>query len=341
MQFAHKITLRDGGASFAYGRARMERALSIVNHSRPAVVARCVIAVEAGMLGPLRRESANGDLRAISLVGRRLKPAFRAERLNGIAAQRVAEGGYSLRPDDQPASHLRKIRIFFNLGREPVQESLAFEHQDLAENFISVVRGRIPNDDRQFRVFAQIRHRQRADPFLDRKLMVRLLLYLARGIHIWNPLPIDHRDEKMLNLFSERYGLVQLFGVHPKSFLKHAVFGALAAPPGNDPGAPVPFRRVLVKLVAGIQFGRQPLVFHRTASAFSCFGNLTHIHLLCWTRFKPADEILPRHRTAAARCRIDRGTISRRPRRSKAATGNRCFPGSPIDIRADMTAVAP
>jgi len=67
----------------------------------------------------------------------------------------VAEGGDFLRPDNQLPLHLRPVGILIHLRREPVQVRLAFEHQNLAQDFVSVFGCRVPDQHGHFRVFAQ------------------------------------------------------------------------------------------------------------------------------------------------------------------------------------------
>lgn len=57
-------------------------------------------------------------------------------------------------------------------------------------------------------------------------------------------------------------------------------------------------------------------------------------------RLKLENEISPRRRSAARRCRINRGTISRPPRRSSAATGIRPLRDSPIGTRTGRSPAA-
>jgi hypothetical protein len=76
-----------------------------------------------------------------------------------------------------------------------------------------------------------------------------------------------------------QYDLLQGRSVRA-SRLEHALLRPSTAAPRNNTGATMPFRGILVELIAGTQLGHQPIVLYRATPSAFCFGLAGHVFLL-------------------------------------------------------------
>jgi hypothetical protein len=106
---------------------------------------------------------------------------------------------------------------------------------------------------------------QRADPFFNGELVLGNLLDLTCGVDIRKAVRTHQGHKKMLDPLSKCYRPLKLFGVHisnlfqgsrvGESRLKHALLRPSTAAPRNNTSATIPFRGILVELIAGVQLG--------------------------------------------------------------------------------------